>query len=309
MGGLNDTMGKVISMPERRYECIRCGRMRNIWSPDCFFCGSKNSVREIVDKFSLDNTNKRPVPIERVVATSVTRVKSGVAGLDFVHCGLEENSPGSCNGIPKNSCTIIGGDPSIGKSTLLLQLAMFGDHKKVLCFTGEESNEQVADRARRLAGGSIPRNKLHVCADTNLEMMITNIESEKPDLIIVDSVQKVFSTRVSGSAGGTAQIRHLCSKLIKPCKSLGISLYLVGQVTKAGTIAGPKALEHEVDVINFLSGDVKQTPRMITCLKNRFGEAGRSAVLVMGGKGFTTYETHGPLVFDGSASGEKKGKK
>lgn len=289
------------------FECKACDRLSPIWHSRCPYCGSSDTLgikREAT--FSLSGRSKKPDYIENISSKPILREDCGVDGLNWVHTGTVVNGVEGMTGIPDGSCTIIGGEPSIGKSTLLMQVAIRSKYKSCIYFCGEESAAQVADRAMRVSMGDMPRRKVLIDEDIRLENMIRLIEQRKPPFVIIDSVQKVYAEKVQGKPGGATQITNFCTRFIKPCKSYGITLYIVGQVTKQGIIAGPRTLEHEVDIINFMDGNPKLRPRRVTCTKNRFGEAGRSTIFVMGPEGL---RTHKKLTPSDSEEFEEKKKK
>jgi DNA repair protein RadA/Sms len=185
-------------------------------------------------------------------------------------------------GIVPGSIVLVGGDPGIGKSTLMLQMAMeMGTHKRVLYVSGEESERQIKMRAVRLNGQKeLPKNLLLV-TETNLEIIFNHISDIKPDLLIVDSIQTVYLSNMDSSAGSVSQVRECSSQLRELAKTSGISVFVIGHVTKEGTIAGPRVLEHIVDTVLYLEGDRFQAYRLLRSVKNRFGATSEVGVFEM----------------------------
>ena len=191
-------------------------------------------------------------------------------------------------GIVPGSVILIGGDPGIGKSTLMLQLAtvMAKDHIPVLYVSGEESERQIKMRALRLAGEANPiLDKLYLVTETNLDVIMSHIETTGAGLVIVDSIQTSHSSELNSSAGSVSQVRECAARFTSLAKATGIAVLLVGHVTKEGTIAGPRVLEHIVDTVLYLSGDRYHSYRLLRGVKNRFGPVSEVGVFQMGGKG------------------------
>ena len=185
-------------------------------------------------------------------------------------------------GIVPGSIVLVGGDPGIGKSTLMLQMAMeMGAKQRVLYVSGEESERQIKMRAVRLNGQKeLPKNLLLV-TETNLEIILNHISEIKPDLLIVDSIQTVYLSNMDSSAGSVSQVRECSSQLRELAKTSGISVFVIGHVTKEGTIAGPRVLEHIVDTVLYLEGDRFQAYRLLRSVKNRFGATSEVGVFEM----------------------------
>ena len=185
-------------------------------------------------------------------------------------------------GIVPGSIVLVGGDPGIGKSTLMLQMAMeMGAHKRVLYVSGEESERQIKMRAVRLNGQKELPKDLLLVTETNLEIILNHISEVKPDLLIVDSIQTVYLSNMDSSAGSVSQVRECSSQLRELAKTSGISVFVIGHVTKEGTIAGPRVLEHIVDTVLYLEGDRFQAYRLLRSVKNRFGATSEVGVFEM----------------------------
>lgn len=201
---------------------------------------------------------------------------------DRIRVPIEEFARVLGGGIVPGSIVLVGGDPGIGKSTLMLQMAMeMADQKRVLYVSGEESERQIKMRATRLNGKKeLPKNLLLV-TETNLEIILNHINEVKPELLIVDSIQTVYLSSMDSSAGSVSQVRECSSQLRELAKTSGISVFVIGHVTKEGTIAGPRVLEHIVDTVLYLEGDRFQAYRLLRSVKNRFGATSEVGVFEM----------------------------
>lgn len=211
-----------------------------------------------------------PVPLSEIPKISGERIKTGIEELDRVLGG----------GVLKGSVNLIGGEPGIGKSTLMLQLsaALSDRGEKVLYSTGEESPEQIAQRARRIDS---VRNDVIVLATTNLDTVLSNLESAGCSLVVVDSIQTLYSSDLASAPGTVSQVRHCTSELIRECKTKGLTAFIVGHVTKAGSLAGPKVLEHLVDSVIYFEGEGDRVYRLLRAAKNRFGSTNELGVFEM----------------------------
>jgi DNA repair protein RadA/Sms len=274
-----------------RYVCQECGRVAASYMGKCPQCGSFNSmVEEVIhDEPVAKNTAVRGLT-GRSVPRSIGDVSSDAE--DRIKVPIEEFARVLGGGIVPGSIVLVGGDPGIGKSTLMLQMAMeMGNVKRVLYVSGEESERQIKMRASRLttngAGKSaspLPKNLLLV-TETNLEIILNHINEVKPDLLIVDSIQTVYLSSLDSSAGSVSQVRECSSQLRELAKTSGISVFVIGHVTKEGTIAGPRVLEHVVDTVLYLEGDRFQAYRLLRSVKNRFGATSEVGVFEMREKG------------------------
>ena len=205
---------------------------------------------------------------------------------DRIHLPIEEFARVLGGGIVPGSIVLVGGDPGIGKSTLMLQMAMeMSDKQRVLYVSGEESERQIKMRATRLDHKKqFPANLLLV-TETNLEVILNHVNEIKPDLLIVDSIQTVYLSELDSSAGSVSQVRECASQLRELAKSSGISIFIIGHVTKEGAIAGPRVLEHIVDTVLYLEGDRFQAYRLLRSVKNRFGATSEVGVFEMRERG------------------------
>lgn len=232
-------------------------------------------IEEVIEKTSDSKIRKKvsPVLIKEVSTEEGDRSGSGSSELDRVLGG----------GIVNGSLVLCGGEPGIGKSTLLLQVAKYASEKgKVLYVSGEESDKQIRLRAERLNAVS---DFLYVLNETNLESIISAIEVMKPSLIIADSIQTLYSENLTSAPGSVGQVRECTLKFMEIAKSQGITVFVVGHVTKEGSIAGPRVLEHMVDCVLYFEGERHQSYRIIRAVKNRFGSTNEIGVFEMTDKG------------------------
>lgn len=266
-----------------KFVCQNCGYFSVKWLGKCPECGTWDAMVEEVETESVEadartlrasNKAEKPINIKEVKLEKEDRYTSGIDELDIVLGG----------GIVKGSLILVGGDPGIGKSTMLLQVA---DHvakqgKKVLYVSGEESVKQTKMRADRLDIGS---EALFVLSENNMDLILNEIQSLKPDVLVVDSIQTVFREGVSSAPGSVSQVREATGLLMKIAKGMGISTFIVGHVTKNGAIAGPKVLEHMVDTVLYFEGERYNIYRILRAVKNRFGSTNEIGVYEMTNKG------------------------
>ena len=270
-----------------RFVCQECGRVAATYMGKCPQCGSFNSmVEEVVHDEPVTKSSavrgitgrSAPRPIGDVSADAEDRIQLPIAEFARVLGG----------GIVPGSIVLVGGDPGIGKSTLMLQMAMeMAAQKRVLYVSGEESERQIKMRATRLNSSvrakqalPLPANLLLV-TETNLEIILNHTNEVKPDLLIVDSIQTVYLSSMDSSAGSVSQVRECSSQLRELAKTSGITVFVIGHVTKEGTIAGPRVLEHIVDTVLYLEGDRFQAYRLLRSVKNRFGATSEVGVFEM----------------------------
>jgi len=272
-------------MPKQKtiYTCSLCGYQSPKWLGKCPDCDQWNSFYEEVkvspSRYSALNpetSNSSPTPINEIVLNTDNKILTDIKELDRV---LGE-------GLVQGAVVLIGGDPGIGKSTLALQAItkLAFKNKSVLYVTGEESLKQLRMRAERL--GSLPEN-LFILAETSLEKIIQEIRNIKPQIIIIDSVQTVYTSDLESAPGSVSQIRETCAKLINLSKETDTSAFLIGHVTKEGAIAGPRVLEHMVDTVLYFEGDRGHSYRILRAVKNRFGSTDEIGVFEMGQYGLS----------------------
>jgi DNA repair protein RadA/Sms len=214
------------------------------------------------------------MPLSHIEASDFERTPTGLDELDRVLGG----------GMVEGGVVLIGGDPGIGKSTLLLQAldALNRQGRKTLYVTGEESGAQVALRARRLG---LEGSQVQVLAETELEKMLSTLQTEKPDVAVIDSIQTVYSNQLTSAPGSVAQVRECAAHLTRIAKDEGVTVVMVGHVTKEGALAGPRVLEHMVDTVLYFEGDTHSSFRLVRAIKNRFGAVNEIGVFAMTEKG------------------------
>ena len=262
--------------------CTNCGNESPKWMGRCPACGEWNTMAEqtvITGKPSRNSisssapaSGNRPLRLKDIDASAENRLSLGLTEVDRLLGG----------GIVKGSLVLIGGEPGIGKSTLSLQIPLGSPGLKTLYVSGEESARQVKMRADRLGGDN---SNCFIFSETDINNIIAQADALKPDLMVVDSVQTMFSPNVDSSAGSVTQIKEVTAILLHFAKMSGIPVILIGHITKDGYIAGPKILEHIVDVVLQFEGDNKGSYRLLRSIKNRFGSTSELAVFEMTGKG------------------------
>ena len=269
-----------------RYVCQECGRVAASYMGKCPQCGSFNSM---VEEVIHDEPASKSTAVRGLTGRSSPRSIGDVSSdaEDRIKLPIEEFARVLGGGIVPGSIVLVGGDPGIGKSTLMLQMAMeMAGSKRVLYVSGEESERQIKMRAVRLnknagsTNGSLPANLLLV-TETNLEIIFNHVNEVKPDLLIIDSIQTVYLSNMDSSAGSVSQVRECSSQLRELAKTRGISVFVIGHVTKEGTIAGPRVLEHVVDTVLYMEGDRFQAYRLLRSVKNRFGATSEVGVFEM----------------------------
>ena len=262
------------------YRCSDCGGTATKWAGQCGDCGAWNTLTETVEAtvaphprmagFAGESFGANEVtPLRDVAVIENARVPSGLSELDRVLGG----------GLVPGSVVLIGGDPGIGKSTLLAQaLAHLAQHTKTLYVTGEESLSQVRLRVQRLGLGDSP---LECLAETSLERMAKLIQKHKPEFAVIDSIQTVYTQTLNSAPGSVSQVRECAAQLVQLAKRLQVGLFLVGHVTKEGQLAGPRVLEHMVDTVLYFEGDSGSRYRLIRAIKNRFGAVNELGIFAM----------------------------
>ena len=254
------------------FSCAECGYSTGRWLGRCPGCGSFGTLAE---EGSTANSSAEPRPLLRLADVGVDeaeRISTGVPELDRVLGG----------GLVPASLVLVGGEPGVGKSTLLLMaLAAISRERRALLVTGEESTAQVKLRATRLGGAE----KVEILAETNLDAVCATLESERPDVCVIDSIQTLYSAEVSSAPGSVAQVREAAARLLRVGKESGVALFLVGHVTKDGSVAGPRVLEHLVDCVLQFEGDRYHAHRVLRAAKNRFGSTNELGVFEMTGAG------------------------
>lgn len=261
----------------RKFICQSCGEIFPRWAGKCEACGTWNSIQEEVsgtEKFSekkriLAKDYSSPKELSDFTEDGNSRSTSGFSELDIVLGG----------GIVKGGLYLIGGEPGVGKSTLVLSIAgKLSGKSKILYISGEESSAQIKLRADRL---KLSGKNLFLSSETCTEKICAMLEGESPDLVFVDSIQTVARENTASQAGSVTQLRESAQLFLETCKRLGIPIFLIGHITKEGSIAGPKVLEHLVDVVLYFESDKWKYYRILRAVKNRFGPVGDVAVFEM----------------------------
>ena len=259
--------------------CSNCGNEYSKWMGKCPACGEWNTMveKEVVTgkrplAVSVPGASRKPMPLKDVSTTAEDRVSLGSAEVDRLLGG----------GIVKGSLVLMGGEPGIGKSTLSLQIPLSCPSLKVLYVTGEESVKQVKMRADRLGGDA---SNCLIYSETLMDNIIAEAEEVAPDLVIVDSVQTMYCQNVESTAGSVTQVKEVAAALLRFAKGSGLPVILIGHITKEGAIAGPKVLEHIVDVVLQFEGENRGPYRVLRSIKNRFGSTAELAVFEMTGAG------------------------
>jgi DNA repair protein RadA/Sms len=261
------------------FTCSECGGSNPKWLGKCPHCGSWNTLVESVadapvkHRFQPLAKTQPVVTLSEIEASDVDRQATGVDELDRVLGG----------GIVAGGVILIGGDPGIGKSTLLLQaLDQLSRRMPSLYVTGEESGAQVALRSRRLG---LDGSKVRVLAEIQLERILATLDAEQPAVCVIDSIQTVYSDQLTSAPGSVAQVRECAAQLTRAAKGSGTTIILVGHVTKEGALAGPRVLEHIVDTVLYFEGDTHSSFRLVRAIKNRFGAVNEIGVFAMTEKG------------------------
>lgn len=255
--------------------CQNCGTQSPKWLGKCTACGEWNTfVEEIVNKkqstskLSIQISGNQPITLENIISVKTSRFSVGITEFNRVLGG----------GIVPGSLILLGGDPGIGKSTLALQLALGLTNKKILYTSGEESLQQIKLRAERLKGNN---NNCFFLDETSLENLIAHTEQQRPDLLIIDSIQTLSTENIESSPGSVSQVRECTSAILKFAKKNNIAVILIGHITKDGNLAGPKVLEHMVDTVLQFEGDTNYMYRILRANKNRFGSTNELGIFEM----------------------------
>ena len=276
--------------------CQNSGYESAKWMGQCPGCKEWNTfVEELVDRKALSGSGKRkpaseakPVPLSSVVASDEERVSTNMKELDRVLGG----------GIVRGSLVLVGGDPGIGKSTLLLQVCrnLSAQGQSVLYVSGEESLQQIKIRAERIGTFT---DHLQLLCETNLDLIREVIERQKPQIVVIDSVQTMYNDSVGSAPGSVSQVREATSVLMQIAKGMDISIFIVGHVTKEGVVAGPRVLEHMVDTVLYFEGDRHESYRILRGVKNRFGSTNEIGVFEMRAEGLAEVENPSEYMLSG----------
>jgi len=272
--------------------CQNCGHEESKWLGQCPACKEWNTFVEEKTVSGTSGTVKlikeaKTVTLSSVEADDDERVLTGIEELDRVLGG----------GIVQGSLVLVGGDPGIGKSTLLLQVCQkLAAGKKILYISGEESLKQIKLRANRI--GEFSEN-LYLLCETSLSIIRGVIEEQKPDMAVIDSIQTMYDESVGSAPGSVSQVRESTNVFMQLAKGLGISIFIVGHVTKEGTVAGPRVLEHMVDTVLYFEGDRHASYRILRAVKNRFGSTNEIGVFEMREKGLVEVENPSEFMLNG----------
>jgi len=267
------------------FTCSECGGTSPKWLGKCPSCNAWNTLEETRAEVASASKNRLQAMAKGLNAAQAVTNLADIEAADVARTptGLEELDRVLGGGIVAGGVVLIGGDPGIGKSTLLLQaLDALSRQMKVLYVTGEESGAQVAMRAHRLG---LSGAQVRVQAEIQLENIVATLDAEKPSFCVIDSIQTLFSDQLSSAPGSVAQVRECAAHLTRVAKSTGCTMVLVGHVTKEGTLAGPRVLEHIVDTVLYFEGDTHSSFRLIRAIKNRFGAINEIGVFAMTEKG------------------------
>ena len=281
------------------YYCKECGYESAKWMGQCPTCKAWNTMtEEVVQNTSKgiytkkNESNAKPQKLNEISLTEEDRIYTGMEELDRVLGG----------GIVPGSLVLVGGDPGIGKSTLLLQMCRLLANTKhnVLYISGEESLKQIKMRAMRVGEFE---GDLNLLCETNLSAISDILEAQKPEIVIIDSIQTMFNEEVSGSPGSISQVRESTAVLLQLSKKLGITIFIVGHVTKEGMVAGPRLLEHMVDTVLYFEGDRHASYRILRGVKNRFGSTNEIGVFEMREEGLVEVKNPSEYMLDGRPEG------
>ena len=262
--------------------CQECGATSHRWQGQCYSCNQWNTLVEELQtdpkkapksRAGFSGSISKATALSDIKGKEYSRTSTSIAEFDRVLGG----------GIVKGSVTLVGGDPGIGKSSILLQIMAFLSlNKKVLYVSGEESLEQIALRAERL---NLPKDELLVMCETNIEQISNYVIKHKPEVIVIDSIQTIYNPELQSMVGGVSQVRESTAYITQVAKQHEIAIFLVGHVTKSGDVAGPRVLEHIVDAVIFIESQDNGRYRMMRALKNRFGAVNEIGIFAMTDKG------------------------
>ncbi len=264
------------------FVCSSCGEEAITWQGKCPVCGEWNTFKELKVETLRDSRDRQPTE-----TLSKLDIKTALKSVERYTSGIEEFDRVLGGGIVPGSVVLLGGEPGVGKSTLLLQVAQaLGERATVAYFSGEESMHQVADRARRLA----MTPSFLFANETRVDEIVSHIHDVKPSLVIIDSIQTLYDERFPSTPGSLVQVRESALRLQSLAKKEGVTIILVGHITKEGTIGGPKTLEHMVDVVMYLEGEPRRDIRLLRSVKNRFGATYEVGLFTLDGAGMKSVE-------------------
>lgn len=264
-----------------KFVCNQCGALSSQWTGQCMQCHTWNSITE-ESSFVTPQSNRNSSYAN--ARSAVTLVENVVMDKQVrMDCGLSELNRALGGGLVDGSVVLIGGDPGIGKSTLVIQtIANISLQSSVLYVSGEESLSQIAMRAKRL---QLPLSNLKLLAETQIESILAHAQKENLKVMVIDSIQTIFSDAISSSPGSVSQVRETAAMLVRYAKTTQTAIFLIGHVTKEGSLAGPRVLEHMVDCVLYFEGQSDSRFRVIRAIKNRFGAVNELGVFAMTDKG------------------------
>ncbi|MBA2492225.1 MAG: DNA repair protein RadA [Gammaproteobacteria bacterium] len=260
------------------YQCADCGALHNKWTGQCADCGAWNTLSEVVTasttspRFSSYAGESAVQTLAEVNLTEQPRTLTGLDELDRVLGG----------GVVRGSVVLIGGDPGIGKSTLLLQMTGAMGGADVLYVSGEESAQQTSLRARRLG---LAHTSMLLLTETGVERILATAAARRPRVMVIDSIQTLYTDQLQSASGSVSQVRECAAQLVRYAKQTDTTVFLVGHVTKEGALAGPRVLEHMVDTVLYFEGDSGERYRVLRAVKNRFGAVNELGVFAMSDRG------------------------
>jgi DNA repair protein RadA/Sms len=274
-----------MAKPKTSFTCSECGAISSRWMGQCAACHAWNTMVESVQETAGVNRLSQQTPHRSLAQTAPVLSLSDIEAVDVPRfgTGIEEFDRVLGGGLVAGGVVLIGGDPGIGKSTLLLQaLANISAAKSTLYVSGEESGAQIALRARRLG---VDGRELKLQAEIQLEKILGTLADLKPEVAVIDSIQTVYSDALTSAPGSVSQVRECAAQLTRVAKQTGVTIILVGHVTKEGALAGPRVLEHIVDTVLYFEGDPQSSFRLVRAIKNRFGAVNELGVFAMTEKG------------------------
>jgi DNA repair protein RadA/Sms len=261
------------------YSCTECGASEPKWQGQCPSCMAWNTLVESIEETT--SANRYANKFDGLTQSSTLQKLSSIKAADITRqpTGIFEFDRVLGGGLVEGGVVLIGGDPGIGKSTLLLQvLCHLAKTSQAIYVSGEESPQQIAMRAKRL---DLDASSVELLAEINLEKILATLQTHKPNIAVIDSIQTVYSEALQSAPGSVAQVRECSAQLTRLAKQLGITVILVGHVTKEGSLAGPRVLEHIVDTVLYFEGDQNSSFRLIRAFKNRFGAVNELGVFAM----------------------------
>ena len=274
-----------MAKPRTSFVCSDCGSVASRWTGQCADCKAWNTMTEQVETAGLNRMSQTPHMHYSLAQTAPVLSLKDIEAIDVPRfgTGIDEFDRVLGGGLVAGGVVLIGGDPGIGKSTLLLQaLANLATTRSTLYVSGEESGAQIALRARRL---QVEAKDLKLQAEIQLEKILGTIADLKPDVAVIDSIQTLYSDALTSAPGSVSQVRECAAQLTRVAKQTGVTIILVGHVTKEGALAGPRVLEHIVDTVLYFEGDTQSSFRLVRAIKNRFGAVNELGVFAMTEKG------------------------